>query len=259
MKFDMHCHTKEGSMDGKVPIEDYIGELRRRGFSGMLVTDHNSYNGYRKWKKTIKDQKFRDFVVLKGIEYDTIDAGHILVIMPETVKLKILELRGLPVQLLIDIVHKNGGILGPAHPCGEKYLSFTNTLKKRNQMAVMNQFDFLEGFNACEDEESNHCAKVLAEMYQKPTFGGSDAHKLDCIGMAYTILPDGIRRESDLIHAVKTGQRILCGGRYYRGTTKEKIGKANHLLVQSFWFYNRIGSMYRHHRRKAEMHKFINS
>ncbi len=30
-------------------------------------------------------------------------------IMPETIKLKILELRGLPVQILIDIVHKNGG------------------------------------------------------------------------------------------------------------------------------------------------------
>ena len=125
MKFDMHCHTKEGSMDGKVPIEDFIAELIRKGFDGMLVSDHNSYNGYRAWKRNIKDQKYKDFVVLKGIEYDTIDAGHILVIMPETIKLKILELRGLPVQILIDIVHKNGGILGPAHPCGEKYLSFT--------------------------------------------------------------------------------------------------------------------------------------
>ena len=164
-------------MDGKVPIDDFIAELIRKGFNGMLVSDHNSYNGYRTWKRNIKDQKFKDFVVLKGIEYDTIDAGHILVIMPETIKLKILELRGLPVQILIDIVHKNGGILGPAHPCGEKYLSFTNTLKKRNQMAVMNQFDFLEGFNACESVESNHCAKVLAEMYALPTFGGSDALK----------------------------------------------------------------------------------
>ena len=181
MKFDMHCHTKEGSMDGKVPIDDFIAELIRKGFDGMLVSDHNSYNGYRAWKRNIKDQKYKDFVVLKGIEYDTIDAGHILVIMPENVKLKILELRGLPVQILIDIVHKNGGILGPAHPCGEKYLSFTNTLKKRNQMAVMNQFDFLEGFNACESVESNHCAKVLAEMYALPTFGGSDAHKTDCM------------------------------------------------------------------------------
>ena len=202
MKFDMHCHTKEGSMDGKVPIDDFIAELIRKGFDGMLVSDHNSYNGYRAWKRNIKEQKYKDFVVLKGIEYDTIDAGHILVIMPENVKLKILELRGLPVQILIDIVHKNGGILGPAHPCGEKYLSFTNTLKKRNQMAVMNQFDFLEGFNACESVESNHCAKVLAEMYALPTFGGSDAHKTDCIGMAYTDIPEQIHCASDLIRDV---------------------------------------------------------
>ena len=46
MKFDMHCHTKEGSMDGKVPIDDFIAELIRKGFNGMLVSDHNSYNGY---------------------------------------------------------------------------------------------------------------------------------------------------------------------------------------------------------------------
>ena len=32
MKFDMHCHTKEGSMDGKVPIDDFIAELIRKGF-----------------------------------------------------------------------------------------------------------------------------------------------------------------------------------------------------------------------------------
>ena len=35
MKFDMHCHTKEGSMDGKVPIDDFIAELIRKGFDGM--------------------------------------------------------------------------------------------------------------------------------------------------------------------------------------------------------------------------------
>ena len=43
MKFDMHCHTAEGSLDGKVKIEEYIRILRDNGFDGMLVTDHNSY------------------------------------------------------------------------------------------------------------------------------------------------------------------------------------------------------------------------
>ena len=257
MRFDMHCHTKEGSMDGKVTIENFISALMEKGYDGMLVSDHNSYNGYREWKENVKGKKFKEFVVLKGIEYDTIDAGHILVVMPENVKLKILELRGLPVQLLIDIVHKNGGILGPAHPCGEKYLSITNTSKHRNQLAVMDRFDFLEGFNACETVQSNRNASAIAEQYEKPQFGGSDAHKIDCVGLAYTDFEEKILCESDLIRAVKEKTPITCGGSYYRGTTKEKIGKANHILVQSFWFYNRLGSLWRHHRRVNEMHKLV--
>lgn len=256
MKFDMHCHTKEGSMDGKVTIGAFIEELVKKGYDGMLVSDHNSYNGYRKWKETLKGKQHSEFVVLKGIEYDTIDAGHILVIMPENINLKILELRGLPVQFLIDIVHKNGGILGPAHPCGEKYLSITNTRKHRNQLAVMDRFDFLEGFNACETIQSNRNAAALAEQFELPQFGGSDAHKLDCIGLAYTRLPDTIRCESDLIACVKNRQVITCGGEYYSGTTKEKIGKVNNLLVQSFWVYNRMGSLVRRHKRMAELQKY---
>ena len=70
MKFDMHCHTKEGSLDGKVEIEEYIRILKEKGYQGMLVSDHNSYNGYRYWRDHIKGKKYTDFVVLKGIEYD---------------------------------------------------------------------------------------------------------------------------------------------------------------------------------------------
>ena len=135
MKFDMHCHTKEGSMDGKVMIEEYIRTLKRKGFGGMLVSDHDSYDGYREWKNAIKGRAHQDFVVLKGVEYDTCDCGHILVIMPFGVKLKILELRGLPGSILVKIVHAYGGILGPAHPYGEKFMSMisTNERKKKYQ------------------------------------------------------------------------------------------------------------------------------
>ena len=59
MKFDMHCHTKEGSMDGKVMIEEYIRTLKRKGFGGMLVSDHDSYDGYREWKNAIKGRPRR--------------------------------------------------------------------------------------------------------------------------------------------------------------------------------------------------------
>lgn len=38
----------------------------------MLVSDHNSYDGYREWRDSIKGKNHTDFVVLKGVEYDTI-------------------------------------------------------------------------------------------------------------------------------------------------------------------------------------------
>lgn len=257
MKFDMHCHTKEGSLDGKVPVEEFIATLERKGYDGMLISDHDTYNGYREWVKNLKDRKFKDFVVLKGIEYDTIDAGHILVIIPETAKLKILELRGLPVQFLIEIVHKNGGILGPAHPCGEKYLSITNTRKHRHQLAVMDKFDFIEGFNSCEEPESNAKAMEIAEQFGKPVFGGSDAHKQDCIGLGWTRFDEPITCESDLIRLVreKGSEACACGGAYYAGTTKKKIGRVNDLLVKFFWIYNHTASLWRHRKRKLELKK----
>lgn len=251
----MHCHTKEGSLDGKIPIEEYISILKEKGFSGMLISDHNSYNGYREWKNTIKGKTHTDFVVLKGIEYDTMDAGHILVIMPERLKMRILEMRGLPVALLIEIVHRYGGILGPAHPCGERYLSFINTRKRRNKASTMQKFDFLEAFNACETVESNAEAAALAKRYHKPGFGGSDAHKPDCIGLAFTELPDYIDSESTLINFIKRGGQASCGGELYHGTVKQKIGVFNHILVQSFWVYNRFSGLARKHRRRLELKK----
>ena len=50
MKIDMHCHVKEGSIDSRVGIEEYITILKEHGFQGMVITDHDTYNGYRYWK-----------------------------------------------------------------------------------------------------------------------------------------------------------------------------------------------------------------
>ena len=112
MKIDMHCHVKEGSIDSKVSLEDYITLLKKKGFQGMVITDHNTYNGYRYWKNHMKGKVHTDFVVLKGIEYDTRDAGHILVIMPEGVKMRLLEMRGMPV-ILWACINMREPITGP--------------------------------------------------------------------------------------------------------------------------------------------------
>ena len=43
MRFDMYCHTKEGSPDGKIAFTGYISLLKEKGYQGMLLTNHNSY------------------------------------------------------------------------------------------------------------------------------------------------------------------------------------------------------------------------
>lgn len=252
MKLDMHCHVKEGSIDSKVGLDEYITKLKEEGFGGMLITDHDTYKGYRHWKYKMKGKFHEDFVVLKGIEYDTCDAGHIICIMPEGVKMRLLELRGLPVQVLIDFVHRHGGILGPAHPCGEKYLSFANTKKYYKSPEVIKRFDFIEVFNACEPEESNMGAMKLAKKYQKIGIGGSDAHKLDCVGKAYTVLPEHVTCETELISLFHQKVPIEAGGTLYGKTTKDKIGKINKLLVYSFWFYNKGGEILKRHKRRLK-------
>lgn len=243
VKFDMHCHTAEGSTDAKVPIVEYIKSLQSYGFGGMLVTDHNSFNGYY----SLEGINIGDFVVLKGIEYDTRDFGHMIVVMPDDTTPEILNHRGMKLARLMKIVHENGGILGPAHPCGETFLSFFTTgichyktIMKREFLPL---FDFLEGYNACEPQLNNKRARYLAQKYRIPTFAGSDSHKIDCVGLAYTLLPDDIKCNNDLIKFIKTKPTIRIGGRRYGKTIKDKLGLINKFLVYSFFPYNKCGAL----------------
>lgn len=251
MKLDMHCHTKEGSPDCKLELLENIELLKQKGFHGMLITDHDSYKAYRYYKKLPKKPK--DFVVLKGIEYDTIDAGHMIIVMPTGVKLPILELRGLPVLLLVEIVHHYGGIIGPAHPCGEKFLSIRSTLRDKIAGNIYRKFDFVEGYNACEDADSNMRAMRLAQEYNLPCFGGSDSHKPDGAGFGYTILQENITSETDLINYIRSGKPTMVGGNHYEHTTKAKLGRVNKVLVYSFWLYNKSSALLRRKARNLEL------
>lgn len=254
MKFDMHCHTAEGSSDSKVSIKEYISLLKEQGFDGMLVTDHDSYGGYNYYEQYLKEST-SDFVVLKGIEYDTLDAGHFVVILPTYANLRILEHKGLFLKTLIKIVHSYGGILGPAHACGEPFLSLFSTGRYKRDDSIAFQFDFIEGYNCGEDDETNYKAQMIARKYGKPATGGSDAHKPDCVGLAYTKVYEPIRNNDDLIDYIKKCKPMECGGQQYMGTIKEHLGPWNKLLVYGFFPYNKAGALKHYRKRNAELNK----
>lgn len=212
MKFDMHCHTKEGSIDSNIPIYEYARILKSKGFSGMLVTDHDSYKGYKYWKDNI-DSMPKDFLVLKGIEYDTRDAGHFIVIMPDDISIRLLSVRGMRVEILSKLVHHFGGILGPAHPYGMGSSSAMLFKKMKKNPDFIKRFDFVEGFNTCELLEANIMARKLAIKYDLPCIGGSDAHKAMYVGTAFTSFKNPISCNNDLIDAIKNREILAFGGK----------------------------------------------
>ena len=236
MKFDLHCHTKEGSLDSRVSVREFVHKFMALGFDGFMISDHNSYKGCKAWDAIKDDPRYRNFCVIKGIEYDTKDAGHILVIMPDGLYLRILSIRGMRCSKLIKIVHFFGGILGPAHPFGVASSSLMGF--KNMNMRLMRKFDFIETFNTCESPESNRRAVILAEDCGVPTFAGSDSHVSEYIGMACTEIDADIHCNNDLIAAVKSGTKITAGGTE-RGESKKAKKKEHWIGILSFKLYNR--------------------
>ncbi|MCR4612251.1 MAG: PHP domain-containing protein [Lachnospiraceae bacterium] len=258
MKFDTHCHVHEGSVDSDISVERYIKLLRDQGFDGMLITDHDSYGGYKYWRDNIRGKKYTDFVVLCGNEYDTFDAGHFVVVLPSGETPKLLEKKGMKLETLIDVVHSHGGILGPAHPFGENFLSIYNTGKYKKDRSITTQFDFIEGFNSAEDYVDNQKAVKIAEKYNKPTFAGSDSHNESSVGTAETVIDADIRSEDDLIRYIKEGGKPTIKGSRWYGTIKDHLGLFNKTLVYGFFFYNKAGAFANTFSRKKEYDDYMN-
>ncbi|MDD4199999.1 MAG: PHP domain-containing protein [Eubacteriales bacterium] len=236
MKFDLHCHTKEGSFDSKVPISEYVSKYKILGYDGLMITDHNSYRGCRAWHRIQHLPQYEGFTVICGIEYDTKDAGHMLVIMPDGVYLPLLKIRGMRCAKLVNVVHSHGGILGLAHPFG---IASSSGMKFRlMNYDLIHNMDFVEVFNTCESEDSNRLSAELAAKYGLPGFAGTDAHSGKYIGMAATEIDREIRCNNDLIAAVLEGSELHPAG-VERPETRKSKAKDHWSSQMGYKIYNR--------------------
>lgn len=252
MRFDLHCHTKEGSIDSKVSVREFAYKFLALGYDGFMIADHNSYKGCHAWDAIKEQPPYDKLTVIRGIEYDTKDAGHVLIIMPDDVYLNIFRIRGMRLKKTLKLVHRFGGIIGLAHPYGASGSSAMGF--KQMDMSLIGKLDFIETFNTCEFPDSNTQAKELAERYELPGFAGSDSHVTEYIGMACTFIEDEIKCNNDLIRAVKAKSDITAFG-VERGETKKAKRKEHWIGVLGYKIYNRgIGKLicpyrkYHHHK-----------
>ena len=164
--FDLHLHTSY-SKDGHEKPEAMARILKKKGFGGMAITDHNTVEG------ALKKYRFREFIIIPGIEVSS-DRGHILGIgIQDRIKKRRAE-------EVIDEIRDSGGVAIFAHP----YRMFSGAIKNFEGL----KFDGIEAFNARSFPNQNRRAAGLAIKEGGAATGGSDAHHLWEAGRGYTVM-----------------------------------------------------------------------
>ena len=214
---DMHCHTGWGSGDSHTDPNVLIEQAKAYGLSGLCITEHNQ-TWEQKRIERLADK--HSFLLLGGMEVDTTDFGHVLVFgvreprrfqrFPTAAELRV-------------IVDKAGGAMVVAHPFRKREKPSTTDFthgrslemfEQALDMAVFDIVDAVEVHNGLAGDVEKSFADAVASARELPTTGGSDTHRHPEVGATFTVFPDGIETERDLIDAIKAGE--MHGGDWQR-------------------------------------------
>jgi len=176
MLIDLHVHTRLSS-DSNVLPENYL-EMASAGpivLGAICFTEHRLFPENPDLDGVYEGLAARFGVrIFKGIEADT-DLGHLLIfgVTRELQRRFDLEGRMHRAQLMIEVVHGEGGIAIPAHPFRDSgYGTRLDDLLARLGPAL----SAVEAINGQNTHEQNVAALSASEKLGLTAVGGSDAH-----------------------------------------------------------------------------------
>jgi len=176
MLIDLHVHTKLSS-DSNVSPESYL-EMASRSpvpLGAICFTEHRLFPVDPDLDRVYEELAARFGIhIFKGIEADT-DLGHLLIfgVSRELQRRFDLEGRMHRAQLMIEMVHGEGGIAIPAHPFRDSgYGTRLDELLARLGPAL----NAVEAINGQNTHEQNVAALAACEKLGLTAVGGSDAH-----------------------------------------------------------------------------------
>ena len=220
-KYELHTHSSPCSGGGD-DIKNHIEMLRRKGFAGMVITNH-FYRGDTKIDRTLpwadfvdayaedyekgkKIARLYDFDLLFGIEEHIGDGREILIygITPDFLY-RHPELKRADINEYVSLVHKEGGLVFQAHPYRDRWY-----IAKPTPLDELPILDGIEVCNAGNHPEENEKAEVLAKQKGLRCIAGSDAHDAAQAGRAGINSNIRLRTEKELVACLKSGNyRII--------------------------------------------------
>ncbi len=176
MKFELHCHSwysKGGTVpwEGLVPPREIVKVLKRKGFGGLALTDHDTTAG---WKDVMSEAKKQGMVFIPGVEIST-KSGHMIALgIDKFIK------SGLSLEETLDLVHKQGGIAVAPHPFDVREEGLGREFVKADAAEIFNSLNI--------SRMENRVAEREVRKIGMPAVGGSDAHSLEMLGAAVNFI-----------------------------------------------------------------------
>ncbi|OQY60496.1 MAG: metal-dependent phosphohydrolase [Desulfobacteraceae bacterium 4572_88] len=194
MKIDLHCHSKY-SHDNYFEPETLIRQAIRLKLDGVCLTEHYSVEASLPVEKIRVPEGFH---VFRGVEIST-DHGHLLAYGLKDDSWNIWSRNNyLNIRDVIRIVHDLGGICVPAHP-------FRGWDSPGDALLGIEGFDAIETHNGRDSAEQNQKAAEVARIRKLPSVGGSDCHRKEEVGRAFTIFKNPVCSIEDIAEQIKKG------------------------------------------------------
>ena len=176
MLIDLHVHTNLSSDSNVVP-EKYLEAIATNPtpLGAICFTEHRLYPDDEELNANYAELSERFGVrIFKGVEADT-NLGHLLIfgITREFRRRFDLDSRMLRAELVMEVVHAEGGIAIPAHPFRDSgYGARLDGLLAKVGPAL----SAIEAVNGQNSDDQNAEALAMAEKLGLTPLAGSDAH-----------------------------------------------------------------------------------
>lgn len=171
LRLDAHVHTRH-SYDATPTVREVLSSAREADVDGVVVTDHDTVAGSRRAVDLAPEY---GLFALPGVEVSTA-GGHLLALGVAEA-----PARGRPMSGTVAAVRERGGVAVVPHPF---QVSRHGAGRRTVERAAP---DALETFNAhLLTGVQNRRTARFADRAGYPAIAGSDAHRSDMVGRAYT-------------------------------------------------------------------------
>jgi hypothetical protein len=214
--YETHVHTSEASLCGASTAEEQVRAYKKKGYAGIIVTDH-FVNGYTACPAELSwEEKMRFFYsgyqaakaegdkvgldVFFGMEYFIRGSEFLVYGLDLDFLIKHPGFDRLPLEAFSKLVRENGGYLAQAHPYRK-----ANYIKSPFPVEP-HLIDGVEVFNSSMDDGSNKKAFMFAKKHGLAMQAGSDSHYVQLNFPSGIVLNKRADSIFDIIEAIQAGE-----------------------------------------------------